>query len=141
MIHVQSLIDAIGVGALYALVAVGIGLVFGVLRLINFAYGQLIMLAAYALAFTDSWPDAASIAIAVLVAVAASLVLERLAFRPLRTADASTMRGASPSDGSSRRRTSGSATSARAIASCCCWPPESAPALRRRNSWTIGKSS
>ena len=91
MIHVQSLIDAIGVGALYALIAVGIGLVFGVLRLINFAYGQLIMLAAYALAFTDSWPDAASIAIAVLVAVAASLVLERLAFRPLRTADASTM--------------------------------------------------
>jgi len=45
--HVQSLIDAIGVGALYALIAVGIGLVFGVLRLINFAYGQLIMLAAY----------------------------------------------------------------------------------------------
>jgi len=89
--HVQSLIDAIGVGALYALIAVGIGLVFGVLRLINFAYGQLIMLAAYALAFTDSWPDAVSIAIAVLVAVTASLVLERVAFRPLRTADASTM--------------------------------------------------
>ena len=82
MTHVQSLIDAIGVGALYALIAVGIGLVFGVLRLINFAYGQLIMLAAYALAFTDSWPDAFSIAIAVLVAVTASLVLERVAFRP-----------------------------------------------------------
>jgi len=89
--HVQSLIDAVGVGALYALIAVGIGLVFGVLRLINFAYGQLIMLAAYALAFTDSWPDGASIVLAVLVAVAASLVLERVAFRPLRTADASTM--------------------------------------------------
>lgn len=91
MIHIQSLIDAIGLGALYALIAVGIGLVFGVLRLINFAYGQLIMLAAYALAFTNSWPDAASIVLAVLVAVAASLLLERVAFRPLRTADASTM--------------------------------------------------
>ena len=90
MTHVQSLIDAIGVGSLYALIAVGIGLVFGVLRLINFAYGQLIMLAAYALAFTDSWPDAVSIVVAVLVAVAASLVLERVAFRPLRTANAST---------------------------------------------------
>src|SRR5262249_24328246 len=89
--HVQSLIDAIGVGALYALIAVGIGLVFGVLRLINFAYGQLIMLAAYALAFTDSWPDAASIVVAALVAVAASLVLERVAFRPVRPADAPTM--------------------------------------------------
>jgi len=91
MTHIQSLIDAIGVGSLYALIAVGIGLVFGVLRLINFAYGQLIMVAAYALAFTDSWPDAASIAIAVVVAVVASLVLERVVFRPLRTANASTM--------------------------------------------------
>ena len=43
MTHVQALIDAVGVGAVYALIAVGIGLVFGVLRLINFAYGQLIM--------------------------------------------------------------------------------------------------
>ena len=91
MTHVQALIDAVGLGAVYALIAVGIGLVFGVLRLINFAYGQLIMLAAYTLAFTDSWPDAASVLLAVLVAVAASLVMERVAFRPLRTADPSTM--------------------------------------------------
>ena len=91
MTHVQALIDAVGLGAVYALIAVGIGLVFGVLRLINFAYGQLIMLAAYALAFTDSWPDAASILLAVLVAVVASLLMERIAFRPLRTADPSTM--------------------------------------------------
>ena len=91
MIHIQSLIDAIGLGATYALIAVGIGLVFGVLRLINFAYGQLIMLAAFAMAFTDSWPDAASIVLSVLVAVAAALIMERIAFRPLRTAPPSTM--------------------------------------------------
>jgi len=91
VIHVQNIIDAIGLGAVFALIAVGIGLVFGVLRLINFAYGQLIMLAAYALAFTDSWPDAASVLAAVLVAVVASLLMERIAFRPLRTADPSTM--------------------------------------------------
>jgi branched-chain amino acid transport system permease protein len=91
VIHIQNIIDAIGSGAVYALIAVGIGLVFGVLRLINFAYGQLIMLAAYTLAFTDSWPDAASVLLAVLVAVAASLLMERVAFRPLRSADASTM--------------------------------------------------
>ena len=41
--------------------AVGIGLVFGVLRLVNFAYGQLIMAGAYTLAFTSDWPVAASI--------------------------------------------------------------------------------
>ena len=91
MIHIQNIIDAVGQGSIFALIAVGIGLVFGVLRLINFAYGQLIMLAAYALAFTDSWPDAASILLAVLVAVVASLLMERIAFRPLRTADPSTM--------------------------------------------------
>ena len=91
MIHVQNLIDAVGLGAVYALIAVGIGLVFGVLRLINFAYGQLIMLAAYALAFTDSWPNAGSVVLAVAVAVAASVLMERIAFRPLRAADPSTM--------------------------------------------------
>jgi branched-chain amino acid transport system permease protein len=91
MIHLQNIIDAVGQGSIFAVIAVGISLVFGVLRLINFAYGQLIMLAAYALVLTDSWPDALSVAVAVLVAVAASLLIERIAFRPLRSADPSTM--------------------------------------------------
>ena len=46
----QVQVDAIGQGAIFALMAVGIGLVFGVLRLVNFAYGQLIMAGAFALA-------------------------------------------------------------------------------------------
>jgi branched-chain amino acid transport system permease protein len=91
MSHVQALIDAVGLGAVYALIAVGIGLVFGVLRLVNFAYGQLIMIAAYMLVFTQGWGDAAAIAIAVLVAVFASLVMERVAFRPLRTTSPATV--------------------------------------------------
>ena len=62
MNHVQTLIDAIGLGSVYALMAVGIGLVFGVLRLVNFAYGQLIMAAAYMLALHERLePGAASI--------------------------------------------------------------------------------
>jgi branched-chain amino acid transport system permease protein len=89
--HVQALIDAIGLGAVYALIAVGIGLVFGVLRLVNFAYGQLIMIAAYILVFTDGWPDAASIVVAVLAAVAAAVLMERIAFRPLRNSSPATM--------------------------------------------------
>ena len=47
-------------GAVYALMAVGIGLVFGVLRLVNFAYGQLIMAGAYTLALTNGWNPVAS---------------------------------------------------------------------------------
>ena len=39
----QTLADALSLGGIYALMAVGIGLVFGVLRLVNFAYGQLVM--------------------------------------------------------------------------------------------------
>ena len=44
-----DLVDAVSVGSLYALTALGIGLIFGVMRLINFAHGELITFAAYAL--------------------------------------------------------------------------------------------
>jgi branched-chain amino acid transport system permease protein len=91
MTHVQALIDAIGLGAVYALIAVGIGLVFGVLRLVNFAYGQLIMVAAYMLVFTQGWGNVAAIVIALVTAVFAALVMERVAFRPLRTTSPATM--------------------------------------------------
>ena len=55
VVDLQVQIDAIGLGAVYALMAVGIGLVFGVLRLVNFAYGQLIMAGAFALALASEW--------------------------------------------------------------------------------------
>jgi branched-chain amino acid transport system permease protein len=80
----QTLSDAVGLGAIYALMAVGIGLVFGVLRLVNFAYGQLIMAGAYVLAFTSGWPVAASIGTCFAVVVALSLAMELVVFRPLR---------------------------------------------------------
>jgi branched-chain amino acid transport system permease protein len=80
----QTLVDAVGLGAVYALMAVGIGLVFGVLRLVNFAYGQLVMAGAYTLAFTASWPVAASIAACFVVVVALSMLMDRIVFRPLR---------------------------------------------------------
>ena len=59
----QTLLNALGLGAVYALMAVGIGLVFGVLRLVNFADGQLIMAGAFSLAVTSEhgWPDWASV--------------------------------------------------------------------------------
>jgi branched-chain amino acid transport system permease protein len=83
----QVLADAVGLGAVYALMAVGIGLVFGVLRLVNFAYGQLIMAGAYALALAGewNWPVWAGIVLCFAVVLALSLVMDRLVFRPLRT--------------------------------------------------------
>jgi branched-chain amino acid transport system permease protein len=91
MSHVQALIDAVGLGSVYALIAVGIGLVFGVLRIINFAYGQLIMIAAYMLVFTQGWGDVVAILIAVAAAVFASLVMDRAVFRPLRNTSPATV--------------------------------------------------
>ena len=83
-IDFQTLSDALGLGAIYALMAVGIGLVFGVLRLVNFAYGQLVMAGAYTLAFTSGWPVVGSILACFAVVVALSLAMERAVFRPLR---------------------------------------------------------
>ena len=87
----QTLSDALGLGAIYALMAVGIGLVFGVLRLVNFAYGQLVMAGAYTLAFTSGWPVAASVAACFAVVVALSLAMDRVVFRPLRGASPAVM--------------------------------------------------
>lgn len=89
----QVQVDAIGQGAIYALMAVGIGLVFGVLRLVNFAYGQLIMAGAFALAYASEqdWPVWAGIALCFAVVLALSLAMERLVFRPLRTQSTATM--------------------------------------------------
>jgi len=90
-IDLNTLGDAFGLGAIYALMAVGIGLVFGVLRLVNFAYGQLIMAGAYTLAYTTSWPVTASIVACFAVVVALSLAMDRLVFRPLRSSSPAVM--------------------------------------------------
>jgi branched-chain amino acid transport system permease protein len=83
----QVLVDAVGLGAVYALMAVGIGLVFGVLRLVNFAYGQLVMAGAYALALASQWewPAWAGILLCFAVVIGLSMAMDRVVFRPLRT--------------------------------------------------------
>jgi len=86
----QAIIDAIAVGALYALVAVGLGLVFGVMRLINFAYGEVITAGAYSLYVTRNLPLSVSVVICFAVCVAMSLLIEEIAFRPLRGASPAT---------------------------------------------------
>ena len=89
----QVQVDAIALGAVFALMAVGIGLVFGVMRLVNFAYGQLIMAGAFALAFASErdWPVGVGIALCFGVVLALSLAMERVVFRPLRGQSAAVM--------------------------------------------------
>jgi branched-chain amino acid transport system permease protein len=82
----QTIANATGQGATYALMAVGIGLVFGVMRLINFAYGQLVMAGAFALALASqwNWPVWAGIVLCFAVVIGLSLGMEYAVFRPLR---------------------------------------------------------
>ena len=82
----QYLIDGLALGALYALVAIGIALVFGVMRLINFAQGELITAGAYSLWLTRHLPLVASIVICFLVCIVLAVLMQAVAFRPLRNA-------------------------------------------------------
>lgn len=91
MTFLQSLIDATSAGAVYALAALGIGLVFGVLRLANFANGEIITAAAYTLIFLwqVSWPLA--LIASVLVAIGMSLLMDAAVFRWIRSQSAATL--------------------------------------------------
>jgi branched-chain amino acid transport system permease protein len=88
---IQHIVDAASAGSLYALFALGIGLIFGVGRIVNFAHGELIMVGAYLIVLLSAiaWPV---IILAVLLGVAIlALAMERFAFRPLRSAEPATL--------------------------------------------------
>src|SRR4030067_913036 len=83
----QFLINALSLGGLYALVALGLALVYSILRLVNFAYGELVMVGGYTLLVlgqVTGIPWLIVAALAIFVAVVPSLLLERVAFRPRR---------------------------------------------------------
>lgn len=88
---IQSLVNALNLGGLYALYALGVALIFGILRLVNFAYSSLIMAGGYTLVFTDGLPLALRLVITVAVCVGLSVLLELVAFRGVRTAAPETM--------------------------------------------------
>lgn len=87
----QATVDALGLGSMYALVALGIALVFGVMRLINFAYGDIIVGVAYAAYFARDLALIAVFVVMLLAGIGISLATERVAFRPLRKADPTSM--------------------------------------------------
>jgi branched-chain amino acid transport system permease protein len=87
----QTLVDAVSVGGLYALTALGIGLIFGVMRLINFAHGTLITATGYALLALFGQPLPVMLMGGLVAAILLALATERIAFRPLRDADPATL--------------------------------------------------
>jgi branched-chain amino acid transport system permease protein len=85
---IQQIVNGLSAGSLYALMAVGLAMVFGILRLINFAHGDVMMIAAY-LAFFGlgaGLPLAATVPIVVVGTIVVGLLMERIAYRPLRGA-------------------------------------------------------
>lgn len=85
----QQLINALNLGSLYALVAIGLTMVYGILRLINFAHGDMMTLGAYlALAGISALvlPAWAALVLPMLVIALVGVLIERLAYRPLRGA-------------------------------------------------------
>ena len=93
----QVVVDAASLGSLYALLTLAIGLLFGIMRLVNFAQGDYITLGAYALILPSgdavatmlvgSWPWPVMVLTVVLVCVIAALLTQRLVFQPLRRAE------------------------------------------------------
>jgi branched-chain amino acid transport system permease protein len=92
----QQAVNAITLGSLYALIAVGYTLVYGIIRLINFAHGEIFMVGVYATYYLSSrgsslvpgqpLPWWAGMLGAMVITAALALVIERIAYRPLRTA-------------------------------------------------------
>jgi branched-chain amino acid transport system permease protein len=90
---VQQLINGLNIGAIYALIALGYTMVYGILRLTNFAHGDVYMVGAFAgfyiaLSFGLAGPSFLSLTLvlvgAMLIAAAVGMVIERFAYRPVR---------------------------------------------------------
>lgn len=85
----QNLANGLSLGSLYALIAIGYTMVYGILRLINFAHGEIFMLAPYFLFYgvlIFHLPWWASIIVAIALTAVTGMLSERIAYRPLRNA-------------------------------------------------------
>jgi branched-chain amino acid transport system permease protein len=88
---VQNVLDAVSLGGLYALIALGIALIFGIMRLVNLAHGELIMVAGYAIFAFGGAPWPVVIVGTIVITGLFGLLMERLALRPVRGANETTL--------------------------------------------------
>ena len=87
MINLEFIINMISLGSLYAMLALGLVIIYGILRLVNFAYGELIMIGGYTMFLLAGFTPLPWLVVAVLAVLAAmftSLFTELVAFRPVR---------------------------------------------------------
>ena len=85
--YIQLLLSGVTVGSLYALIAIGYTMVYGILRLINFAHGDIFMMAGFFMVYISAECSlAVSIPLVLLLTVLLGVAIERAAYKPLRTA-------------------------------------------------------
>ena len=86
---IAQLINGLQTGSVYALVALGYSMVYGIIKLLNFAHGDIIMVGAYMVYYaiaSFALPPVVAIAIAVLVSTLLGVFVEKVAYTPLRSA-------------------------------------------------------
>jgi branched-chain amino acid transport system permease protein len=86
---IQHLLNGLTLGSLYALIAIGYTMVYGILRLINFAHSEIFMLGAYFVFWGVTLmhlPWAVAIVLSILVIASVGVLVDRIAYRPLRDA-------------------------------------------------------
>ncbi|MBN35473.1 MAG: branched-chain amino acid ABC transporter permease [Rhodospirillaceae bacterium] len=90
---IQQFINALALGGTYALLALGLAMVFSVLGLINFAHGELMTITGYAIFFAigAGIPFPIAVALGIAAATGDAILMERVAFRPVRDANTATM--------------------------------------------------
>ena len=89
MAFLTNLINGLSLGSVYAIIALGYTMVYGIAKMLNFAHGDVIMVGAYIAYITMSslgLPSFVAIILAMLVCTVLGIVIERLAYKPLRQA-------------------------------------------------------
>ena len=83
-----TLLDGLSLGAIYALIALGYTMVYGIAKMLNFAHGDVIMVGAYAIftVFSVTGNPVIAFIVSIIICVVLGVVIEKLAYKPLRTA-------------------------------------------------------
>ncbi|MGM9996637.1 branched-chain amino acid ABC transporter permease [Campylobacter lanienae] len=88
-LFLQQMVNGFSLGSMYALIAIGYTMVYGVLRLINFAHGDIMMVGAYVALFSMtsmSLPFGFALIVAVVVSAILGISTDKIAYKPLRNA-------------------------------------------------------
>ena len=95
-LFLQSLVNGLNQGAIYALIALGYTMVYGIIRMINFAHGDFIMVGSYTLFYTVplmirmGMPSFLAVVIAIVICTLVGITVEVVAYRPVRKAGSMT---------------------------------------------------